>query len=293
ATLLNPAGPELLAHVTGYLDKKLLVDRTHEYMSPDFHQPSAIFFLAMLLMTLGAMMWSRRRPALHEGLLLLGFTYFALHSARNIPLFAIVVAPVLASQLRAATQPLRLGRRASAFLAASGDWVTRRNAAYARLDRGARGHVWPLVVLAVLLYVAGAQHRAGEPALGLRFDPARQPVGAAAYLKAHLPAGNGFNDLRWGGYLLRELWPAQRVFIDGQTDFYGEALTREYLRVVELGAAGDEVLQRHDVTWVVYPAGTPLVRHLLASGQWRVAYVDATASVLIRVASAEQPHASD
>lgn len=292
-TLLNPAGPALLGHVTGYLRQRLLVDRTVEYMSPNFHDPSMLPFLAMLLATVAGLAWSRRRPALHEGLLLLGFTYFALYSARNISLFTLVVAPVLAAQLAALPCPVsehgRLGRALRRVRA----WLARREAASARLEAQARGHVWPAAAVAALLFLAAAQRQAGLSPLGVQFDSARQPMAAASYLAANPPVGNGFNELRWGGYLLHALWPAQRVFIDGQTDFYGEALTRDYLSVVDLAAGWQAVLDRYAVRWVVYPTDSALVRQLAAMPAWRVAYQDAVATVLTRAERAERADWAD
>ncbi|HEU5317523.1 MAG TPA: hypothetical protein VFX49_15530 [Chloroflexota bacterium] len=283
ATLANPAGPGLYAHVTGYFGKKLLVDRTQEYMSPDFHSPDFLFFVVMLVALVAGLAWSRRRLALHEGLLSLAFTYFALHSARNVPLFALILAPTLAAQLGALPRP-QFGRRFDAAARSVAAWVGRRNAAYTRIEARSRGQVLPIAAVTALLAVAAAQHRGGEAPLGVRFDPTRQPVAAVQYLKANPLPGNGFNELRWGGYLLHAMWPDNRVFIDGQTDFYGEDLSREFLDVIELEPGWQKVLDRHAIQWVLLDAGTPAVRALAADPAWRVTYVDRTAAILRRVA---------
>jgi len=289
ATLLNPAGPGLLGHVTGYLGKRLLVDRTNEYLSPSFHELGTAFFLAMLLLCLASFAWSRRRPALHEGMLVIVFTAFGLYSARNIPLFAVVAAPVLAAQLAAAAP----GTVVAPWLVQAWRWVEawlgQRNAAYARIDGRARGHLWPALALAGALAIAAAQQRSGADPLGIAFDARRMPVAAAAFLRAHPPAGNGFNELAWGGYLLHELWPAERVFIDGQTDFYGEALAREYLQVVELQAGWQAVLDRYQITWVIYPTDSALTRALAGQAGWQVAYQDGVATVLERAEGTSRP----
>lgn len=281
APLANPAGIGLLPHVTGYLGKKLLVDITQEYQSPSFHDADIRLFVVMLFGTLASLIWSRRRPALHEAFLFLGFTYFALYAGRNVPLFAIVVAPILAAQLQAIGVETRFSVRPSPLLAGVAAWRRRRNNRYTRLDGAALGFVWPAVALALLVSVAAAQHRAGVAPLGVDFDPKKQPVAAAAYLKEHLPAGNGFNTLGWGGYLLHQLWPHQRVFIDGQTDFYGEDLTREYLQVIGLSENWREILAKYDVRWAIYATDSPLVRALAATPGWRTAYRDKLATVLV------------
>lgn len=281
ACAINPAGFGLFHHVTGYLGKKLLVDITQEYKSPDFHQTSLLVFLYVLLLIVAALMWSKRRPALHEGFILLAFTYFSLYSARNIPLFAIVAAPILAAQLAGVANPLATGRFAAVGRAIAA-WVAKRNAVYERVDRTTRAHVLPLVVTAALLAVGAAQARGGAQPLGISFSSFHQPVGAARYLQAHLPEGEGFNELAWGGYLIHELWPEKRVFIDGQTDFYGEPLTREYLKVVKLDAGWQQVLETHQVQWVIYPTDSALVRTLSTSAGWHAVYGDDLATVLVR-----------
>ena len=282
ATLLNPAGPALLEHVTGYLSKGLLVDRTIEYRSPDFHEANARAFMVLILLSLSALAWSTRRVALHEGLLLAGFTYFALFSARNIPLYAIVGAPLLASQAQrlAVESPLRPDL--SARLASVAGWLAQRSAVYARMEERTTTGVWPALVLAALIAVAAVQRAQGVVPLDVQPSPALQPVAAVKYLREYPVTGNGFNELIWGGYLLHELWPAQRVFIDGQTDFYGEALSQEYLDVVELHQNWRDVLAAHDVRWILYETNSPLVRQLEDSGEWRVLHGDDLATLLAR-----------
>jgi hypothetical protein len=281
ATLVNPAGLGLYGHVTGYFKKKLLVDMTHEYMSPNFHEADFMAFLVMLIGTALCLSWSRRRPALHEGLLLAGFTYFALHSARNVPLFAIVVSPLLGSLLGGLQMPPVSDRLRGAADRAAG-WIAKRNAAYSRVEAKSEGPAWALLSVTVLLGVAIAQVRAGDAPLNVRFDRTRQPVEAVEYLKQNPPAGNMINELVWGGYLIHELWPTHEVFIDGQTDFYGEELTREWLQAVMLEKSWRDVLAKHDVRWAIYMTDSPFARALAAEPGWRVAHQDTLATVLVK-----------
>jgi hypothetical protein len=145
------------------------------------------------------------------------------------------------------------------------------------------GHVWPVVAFLGVSLSAAVQWQGGEPApFGIRFDPRSQPVAAVEYLRQNLPAGNMFNELGWGGYLLHTMWPGQRVFIDGQTDFYGEPLVREYLQVVELRDDWQGVLDKYHVTWVLYETNSPLVRALTATPGWQTVHQDSLATVLQR-----------
>ena len=77
-------------------------------------------------------------------------------------------------------------------------------------------------------------------------------------------------------------WPDQRVFIDGQTDFYGEGLTREYAALAEAGAGWRRRLSGLGISLVLLPPGAPLARALGADREWEEWYRDGTAVVLRR-----------
>jgi hypothetical protein len=180
ATLLTPAGPGLLGHVTGYFGNRILVDRTAEYTSPNFHDPAYRLFLLTIVVLLATVAWSRRRPQLHEGLLALVFLGFALYSLRNIPLFGIVTAPLLAAQL--ASLPAVEGG-AGRVVGQLGRWFAQRNAAIERIDRRAQPHVWTSLAVVGLVIAMGASWRSGSAALGIGFDETHLPVEAVSYLK--------------------------------------------------------------------------------------------------------------
>jgi hypothetical protein len=279
-TALNPEGLGLFQHFYEAFRRGFIVDRTAEFMSPNFHQATFRSFLVMLIATIAAIAWSRRRLDLREGMLLIAFTVLALYSARHIVLFAIVVAPLLATELRAVELPKagllsRIDR-----IRQSWDGLDDR---LSERDRWRSSHVWPLAVVMGLMAVSSLQLRAGmEETLGVAFDPTLQPVRAVKYLQREQPLGQGFNQIEWGGYLLHTLWPTDRVFIDGQTDFYGEALLREYIKVGNLEGGWQDVLDKYGVRWVLFNTDTPLVSALEASPGWRVTYQDAIATVLMR-----------
>jgi hypothetical protein len=114
---------------------------------------------------------------------------------------------------------------------------------------------------------------------GNRFDPGVFPVAAVDWLESQSPPENGFNHFPWGGYLLYRLWPEGRVFIDGQTDFYGEALVREYEQVIGLGEGWREVLRRYDIGWALVPPGSAFAQALTKEPGWLQVYRDGTAAI--------------
>jgi hypothetical protein len=142
----------------------------------------------------------------------------SLYSARNIPLFALLAAPILAEGLSRG----RLWRQ---------DWIPRWRRiedSVQDVERTLGGRVWPvLIAMATTLSFGLEAHQA--PSSGRNtFDSTMFPVRAVDWMDQHRISGNGFNYFPWGGYLLYRRWPGAKVFIDGQTDFYGETLTRQY-----------------------------------------------------------------
>jgi hypothetical protein len=271
ATLINPSGPHLWATSLGYIRNRYLVSHTAEYLPPNFHDPSTWPFLLMLLISLLLLGRKRRGLSAVSVLLLAGWTVMGLYSVRNVPIYALVAAPILAG-LSAEQVP------GSRLLAP----FERLNQRLEAVEATLRGVLWPalLVLLVGLALFRGTSLDFGGA--GNRFDPAVFPVQAVDWLGANPPPGEVFNYFPWGGYLLFHLWPDQRVFIDGQTDFYGEALTRQYEQVITLRDGWRQVLEQYQVRWVLMPPQSELVQALSADPGWKLVYQDTTAAVLFR-----------
>src|SRR3990170_3284447 len=212
---------------------------------------------------------SRDRKVFVHILLLAAWTVMGLYSARNIPLYAVISAPILAEVSAG------LIRRLPFFKA-----FVQLDERLVEVDRGLRGHVWPaLAGLAVVAALAKGiiLDFSGQ---GNHFSPQVFPVKAVDWMEAHSIIGAGFNYFPWGGYLLYRTWPEQRVFIDGQTDFYGEQLTRQYEKAISLQPGWREVLHENHVRWVLMPPESLLARALQAEPGWITLFRDDTAILL-------------
>jgi hypothetical protein len=195
------------------------------------------------------------------GLYLL-FAAAALHSARNIPLFTVCSLPWLALWIDQTLQ----GR-------GSPNPLLERLDAWGRVDRRLRPGA-ASVAVALLIWLAVGPNRDTYT-----FDPQVFPIEAVDALGA--PAGNVLNQLTWGGYLLYAR-PDIPVFIDGQTDFYGETLSRDYLAVVKGHAGWNEVLEHYDIGWTLLESAEPLNQLLALHPEWEQAYADGVATVYRR-----------
>jgi len=275
ASFINPSGPGIWGTSVGYLGERFLVDVTLEYRAPDFHLPQMwpfLIFIILLMLALGV----NKRPLKFRALLpSVAWMAMGLYSARNIPLFAIVAAPLLSSEL----EPIFL------HLAAQFKWIGALKKAddrYLGLDAQLKGFAWPALILVLAALGLALGFKYDNQQKGYAYDPDVFPVDAVVWLEDHPQQGNMFNFFIWGGYLLYEEWPEQLVFIDGQTDFYGEQLTREYLEVLSASEGWEDILAKYDVAWVILPSDE-IVTHLLQVDLgWQEVYRDETAVIVHR-----------
>jgi hypothetical protein len=271
ATLVNPVGLQLWATSVSYAGNAYLVGHTAEYLSPNFHDVSTWPFLMMILISPWIMAAGGRQLGVRSILLLLGWTGLGLFSIRHVPVYAVIAAPILAEAIAGALRGT-----------AAGDAWLERESRLRWLEAGFRDRLWP----AVCVLVAGALIVLGVRLTpvpdGNAFSPHVFPVQAMDWAAANSPGDRVFNYFPWGGYLLFRAWPEVTVFIDGQTDFYGEALTREYEAVITLAEGWEQVLAQYDVDWVIMPPDSQLVRALRQDADWIEAYGDATAVILKR-----------
>jgi hypothetical protein len=69
-----------------------------------------------------------------------------------------------------------------------------------------------------------------------------------------------------------------RVFIDGQSDFHGDATTRQYHQVGELQEGWHEALRARNISTVLIPSSSMLVRE----PGWATGYRDSAAEFRLR-----------
>lgn len=273
ATLINPSGIGLWQMLFRHLGNRYLAAITFEFQSPNFHEFSFwpfLFLIGLLIFVIGL---SPKKVSAGDIFNSTVWMFFGLYSARNIPLFAIVVAPLIAQGLDDL-----LVNASTRF-----NVIMRLNEIDQRLnkvDRQLSGLVWPLVTLAVVIVSLSQGYKFDYQNRGYRFDPEVFPVMAVDWLEENAQDGEMFNEFLWGGYLQYRIWPEKLVFIDSNVDTYGEAIVREYLQVVNLEEGWGEVLDQYDVTWAILPPESRAAVEFQMELGWVVIYEDDTVVIL-------------
>jgi hypothetical protein len=268
-TLANPVGIGLWTHVTEHLHNRFFMGITQEFQSPDFHKPYGRMFLAVILAA--AIIVAAGRPRIRRfegGLFLLGLAA-ALTSVRHITVFAIISVPWIAVW---ASRALGIASEGGSTIATRLIEKGRSLTASVSLS----GSVLPLFVgvIALTLAIGPFRQRAA-------FDPTQFPVDALREVPPGELPPELFNQMRWGGYILYE-YPEIKIFMDGHADFFGEALTREYLEIRHLAPGWDEALDSYGVRWALTMPMAPITQALTLSPEWRRIYGDQTAVIHIR-----------
>jgi hypothetical protein len=86
-----------------------------------------------------------------------------------------------------------------------------------------------------------------------------------------------FTSDQWGDYILYKLWPRQKVFVDGRSDFYGENIGGEYLSLMGADYKWPGIAKKYGFQLMLLPVKWPLVSVLKLSADWRVLADDGTA----------------
>ena len=98
ASLANPYGFALHAHVFEYLRSDWIRDAVDEFQSPRFRSESALYLELLLFAGISASALLLRRRSFSEPALVLLWAHAALVSVRHVPMFALVAAPVAVSE---------------------------------------------------------------------------------------------------------------------------------------------------------------------------------------------------
>lgn len=226
------------------------------------------WFLGVLaLATLAA----GHRLRLSHALLLLGFTMLALSSNRNVLLLYWVGTPIAALYLAPAL------RR----------WLRARRVTAAPRVLGALNGAALLAVLGTAGVAAARETSLAEP------TPFRVPVESARRL-AQLSPGDVFSADHQGGYLIWQLYPRFRPYIDSRLVLRSADEFQEYLGLSEAPSRFEAFQARHHFSYVVLPTAYPdrylnLISHLYRSPDWKLLFTDGSEVLFARADLSSEP----
>jgi hypothetical protein len=268
AAVLNPSGPTLWIYPFQTLGSPSMQQYIQEWQSPDFHATLFWPFAIMVLLGTLTLIFSPKRPSFTDLLLYFGTAAAGFLSARHIPLFTVIAAPIIVRQLTAVVAQTRFVSLVEEPDPAD---MTKPARSLAILN-------WVVLLMAIFGALAWTLVKIdNNPEAIARI----YPVAAVDFLEEEeLAQGPGYNSYNWGGYLI---WRGVPVFIDGRADVYGDDFIFYYLKTLELQEDWRKPLDDYNVTYVIMETGSQLNTVLAASGEWQEAYADDVAQVFVRI----------
>jgi len=289
ASLVGPYTYHLHVHIWEYLTDSFVREHIQEMLPINFVNPAARYLEILLLIGGGACFWHLRRKRFTECLLLVFFAHVALIASRNIPIFGIAAAPVLALAVAEWFQKLedapvaRWLRSLARALRGMGDTI-------GGMEGQWRTHL--VSAAAVVLLIAILYAPSPPENFRARFDAKEFPAKALASLGDSAAHSRIFTYDQWGDFLIYKLYPSNQVFIDGRSDFYGARFCEKYLEIVQVKYNWQRHLNEYNVDTVLLPADAPLAGALKESSRWHVVYDDGDAIVFRTGARPEGPEFS-
>jgi hypothetical protein len=266
ALLVAPYGSKLAAYpIEMATAQPLNIANIQEWQPVSLSNPVGVYFLLFAMALFVAQVTLRLNYHLVDMIMLMFALYAACAHLRFAMLFVIFLAPIVAEIFAR--------------------WVPPYDSSKDRYVLN-----FALMLLAVIALV--------------KLQPAKRdldtlvskdyPVGAVAYLRLHPYPTGMFNEYGWGGYLVWQLGPEHKVFIDGRADVYEySGVLPDYMLIAAAQPDALPALARRDVRSCLINRSSPLAQ-LLASSGWRQVYSDDLAVIFVRperaVDRSETPH---
>jgi len=290
-TFVNPYGWQLHRHVIDYITDPYQLQHITEFQSMNFHSPVVVYFEPLMVLTIAVALWDARHRRFAEVLLGLGWLHLALIAQRNLPLYAIAAAPIVArgvmAAIRAASAAPAAGATVAPWIGNLTRWFETASASFEATDRIGRAHLaglLPLAAVGAVLLATPAAPGVMNSKFTSTYDPAFYPEKALPLLLA-ADTHHIFTEDEWGDYLIYHLYPQKGVFIDGRSDFYGDEFGERYLDLMNVHYGWEKTLDKYAVDTIILAPKFALTQTLKISRNWRVVYDDGIAVVFRRRAA--------
>ena len=278
ASVVNPYGWNLHKHVVEYLRSDWIRNVIQEFQSPVFRSENMLQFEALMLVGLIVAGAQFRRWKVVEGLWIVFWAHMALGSVRHAPIFITVTAPIIASQLsdwwNAWTARVRKSSLPGILNLMAADAIKGFR----------RTSVWPAATVAALVLIGPPFTSSTAIKWPQDFPDFVFPV---KIVRAHsdlILRSRVLTTDQWADYLIY-VNPAQKVFVDGRSDFYGPEVGNDYLRLTAGAWDWRLLMDKYSFNLALLPVDSALSQILKLAPDWRVLEDDGKRILLVRSSS--------
>ena len=279
ASLINPFTwklilfPWLILRHYGY---QIVENQPLWFMWQRFHRPIDIYmFLLTFFIGLASLFdcfsqrWRCLRPA---WLVMVVFLFTSWWMNRFIPFFGLFLIPVLLSWFSAFYQFCRQKKHF---------WLNLTNKWWSISIFSLLGFM-----LLILMIISGLFL---PPATNVRLGLLPQTERLAQFIKTNRVSGPIFNNYDLGGYLIFNLYPKEKVFVDNRPEAYSaDFLQKTYVQAQQSTKVWRALLEKYQFQSIIFyrldqtPWAQPFLIERLKDKDWRPIYVDNYTLVLVR-----------
>lgn len=276
ASLVNPYGIQLHAHILDYLTADWIRNIVQEFQAPTFRTEGQLQYEALLLAGLIVIGFLAAKRRFVEALWILFLAHASLTSVRHAPIYAIVAAPFIACELSEWWSSAAARMKKSQALRILHQMGSDMTPGFLRTS------LWPAVfVLALVALDAPLQWPRDFPSQMFPTAMIQKNAGL-------ISSGRLLTTDQWGDYIIYRFYPRQKVYVDGRSDFYGETFANQYLHLLQGAYDWHAIVERNGFDVALLPAEWPLSSLLKQDPSWRV-IDDDHRSVLLRRLSRQTP----
>ena len=260
ACMLNPLGIDIFEACRRTLSSALLpIISEWQPLQFDLKHGLHVIYLVIFLATFRF----NKNTGIAEKLLSLLWAFSTYQHERNLPIFVLLSAPVMAINLQS--------------IFAKSNWLAKKNEDYER-DLGnakVRKAAFVIGLFITCILISGII----RPYLNLN-TPNTHPVEEAEFIKRNYPDKHFLNDYFQGGYLL---YTGTKVFIDGRAETaYPDEVVQDYLKFHYTQPGWEEIIPKYQIDGVILPRGNPALPFFEANKAWEKVFEGALDVVYIK-----------
>lgn len=278
ASLINPYG----FHQWVYPFQVMSMSATHliaEWKSPDFHLLINKLYLFYFLGFVMFYIYGIRRPSLAETVLPLFFVMMSIVSIRHVPIALLIMLPFyVAGVQRCGIKLTHEGILAEKVV----PWfIQLHDRIQSGPQLGKTEYIFNWILLLLLLFVVTGKHIQTENRLSVN-DNASIPFNAVKFIKETGISGNVLNSYQYGGYLINQLYPQSRVFIDGRADLYGDKFFQNHQTIINARQGWKDLFAMYPIDYLLCENSAPILWHLKQQGEFVQVYRDEYNTIMVR-----------
>src|SRR3989344_5362550 len=285
ATLINPSGIQgalLPFNVLNQYGYSIVENQTLSFLADfgGFNLSIFIFKLSVVILAASFLLTIKKaRQRTFEILISVFVVYAGFKMLRNLPLYALVSFPVMAMLLTDVFDKLTTLTTLN----------VRRTFNVTKLSSLFKVLLSALIILMIFLVINNNYYKYTEVSRVSGFSVPNGLERAVNFVKENKIEGPMFNNFDIGGYLIWQLYPQEKVFVDNRPEAYSVKFFNEtYKPMQEDKKKWLEFSEKYGINFIFFghtdntPLGQDFLSSIVKNKDWRIVYVNEDAIILVK-----------